>query len=103
MQAYAKDVAGTAIAYSPTSYPYFFADTNGNGMVDADETDRYPTWTPRLLQAAYNYQYATKDPGDYAHNGKYIIQTLYNSLVSLSQQTTVDMTGMERPEVPPTQ
>ncbi len=25
MQSYAKDVAGTAIAYSPTSYPYFFA------------------------------------------------------------------------------
>ena len=46
-------------------------------------------------------QYATKDPGDYAHNGKYIIQTLYDSLVSLSQQTTVDMTGMERPEAPP--
>ncbi len=103
MQAYAKDVAGTAIAYDGASYPYFFLDANGNGIVDADETDRYPTWTPRLLQAAYNFQYATKDPGDYAHNGKYIIQTLYDSLVSLGQQTTVDMTGMERPEAPPAQ
>ena len=101
MQSYAKDVAGTAIAYDGARYPYFFLDANGNGIVDADETDRYPTWTPRLLQAAYNFQYATKDPGDYAHNGKYIIQTLYDSLVSLSQQTTVDMTGMERPEAPP--
>ena len=31
-------------------------------------------WTPRLLKAAYNYQVASKDPGTFAHNAKYIIQ-----------------------------
>lgn len=103
VQVYAKDVAGTPIAYNPGRHPYFFIDANENGVADPDEGDRYATWTPRLLQAAYNYQYATKDPGDYAHNGKYILQTLYDSLASLSTQVTVDMTGMVRPEVPPTQ
>ncbi|MCC6188392.1 MAG: polyheme membrane-associated cytochrome C, partial [Anaerolineales bacterium] len=40
----------------------------------------YASWTPGLLRAAYNYQYAQKDPGAFAHNGKYIIQILYDSL-----------------------
>jgi hypothetical protein len=103
IQVYARDVAGTPIAYNPARHPYFFIDANDNGVADPDEGDRFTSWTPRLLQAAYNYQYASKDPGDYAHNGKYIIQTLYDSLASLGQAVTVDMAGMERPEVPPAQ
>ena len=51
-------------------------------------------WTPRLLRAAYNYQYATKDPGVYAHNGKYITQALYDTLEDMG----VDVSGMVRPE-----
>jgi hypothetical protein len=100
LQLYANDVAGAPIAYDGARYPYFFSDANGNGIVDADEADAYPNWTPRLLQAAYNFQYATKDPGDYTHNGKYILQTLYDSLSSLGEQVAVDMAGMVRPEVP---
>ena len=57
----------------------------------------YNSWTPRLLRAAYNYQYSTKDPGTFAHNGKYIIQVLYDSLEDLSKATTVDMKGLVRP------
>jgi hypothetical protein len=40
------------------------------------------------LKAAYNYQYATKDPGAFAHNGKYIIQLLYDSLADLDTTTS---------------
>jgi hypothetical protein len=66
-------------------YPYFF---NEDG-------DDYGTWTPRLLRAAYNYQYATKDPGGYAHNGLYILGLLYDSLNDLSALSP----GMVRPEI----
>ncbi len=96
LQDYVKNVVGTAIVYNPFAYPYFFADANGNGALDEGEK-AYSTWTPRLLRAAYNYQYVTKDPGAFAHNGKYIIQVLYDTLTDLGQKVTVDMTGMVRP------
>ncbi|MCC6192336.1 MAG: hypothetical protein IT318_25175, partial [Anaerolineales bacterium] len=79
IQAYAADTAGTALVYDTHAYPYFFADANANGAVDEGE-EGYASWTPGLLRAAYNYQYAQKDPGAFAHNGKYIIQILYDSL-----------------------
>jgi hypothetical protein len=96
IQAYAAETVGTAIAYDGHAYPYFFVDTNGNGEADVDEANygnRYATWTPRLLKAAYNYQYATKDPGNFAHNGQYILQVLYDSLADMGG----DMGGMTRP------
>jgi hypothetical protein len=95
IQAYADEVT-TPIVYDAHAYPYFFVDTNANGEPDADEVNygnRYNAWTPRLLQAAYNYQYATKDPGGFAHNGKYVIQILYDSLADIGGDTT----GMVRP------
>lgn len=102
LQRYAADVLGAPIIYDGHSYPYFFNDANGNGQVDEGEANfgnRYASWSPRLLQAAYNYQYAAKDPGAFAHNGKYILQVLYDSLASLATQVPVDMEGMVRPEV----
>ena len=91
IQEYARDVVGVPIMYS-SGYPYFFID-DGSG-------DRYNAFTPRLLQATYNYQYVKKDPGGYAHNGNYIIQILYDGIASLMSHpdvTEVDMTGMVRP------
>ncbi len=100
IQAYAADVVGTPIVYDSHAYPYFFTDTNGNGEPDPDEANygnRYATWTPRLLRAAYNYQYVTKDPGAFAHNGKYVIQVLYDTLVDMGAAVDVDMAGLVRP------
>jgi hypothetical protein len=97
MQDYATEVTGAeAIVYDSHAYPYFFIDTNANGKPDEDEAaypNRYATWTPRLLRAAYNYQYAAKDPGAFAHNGKYILQVLYDALEDMG----VDVSGMVRP------
>lgn len=96
IQDYAADVAGTPIIYDSHSHPYFFIDTNANGESDPDEVNsgnRYATWTPRLVQAAYNYQYARKDPGASAHNAKYVLQVLYDSLEDLGG----DVSGMTRP------
>jgi hypothetical protein len=104
IQAYAKDVIKTPIAYTADSNPYFFIDTNGNGKVDADEAksaNRYPNFTPRLLRAAYTYQYTQKDPGLFAHNPKYGAQILYDALEDLGKGgVKVDMTGLVRPAVP---
>jgi hypothetical protein len=96
IQAYANDVVGTPIVYDSRTYPYFFTDANGNGALDPDEANdgnEYSAWTPRLIQAAYNYQYVAMDPGAYAHNGKYVIQVLYDSLADIGGSTA----GMIRP------
>ena len=58
--------------------------TNGNGVADPTETTQYNAFTARLLKATYNYQVSTKDPGAYAHNGKYIIELLYDSIEDLN-------------------
>ena len=76
IQAYAAEVAATPIVYSSEAFPYWFIDVNENGEADADEINsgnRFASWTPRLLRAAYNYQTSKKDPGNYVHGGKYII------------------------------
>lgn len=84
--AYAADTVGTAIVYDSHAYPYFFTDLNGDGESTPDEANygnKYATWTPRLLKAAYNYQVASKDPGGFAHNAKYMISLLYDSIEDL--------------------
>jgi hypothetical protein len=96
LQNYATTTAGSPIVYDAASYPYFFIDTNANGVADPDEatsSNAYASWTPRLLRAAYNYQWVQKDPGAFAHNGKYILQILYDSISDLGG----DVTGMTRP------
>jgi hypothetical protein len=101
IQAYAKDVLKKPIIYSPDAYPYFFNDTNGNGQLDPDEANAknaYATWSPRLLEAAYNYHYVIKDPGAFVHNGPYVMQVLYDSIQDLGKKVTVDMKGMVRPQ-----
>lgn len=101
IQDYAANVAGTPIVYDAHSHPYFFIDSNENGEVDEEEVDssnRFNAWTPRLLRAAYNYQVSVKDPGSYAHGGKYIIELLYDSMADLSSALAepIDMAAMHR-------
>jgi hypothetical protein len=98
MQTYAADNAGTAaIVYDSHSYPYYFIDTDEDGVSggpsEANYGNRYASWTPALLRAAYNYQYSQKDPGAFAHNGKYLLQLLYDSLRDMGG----DVGGMTRP------
>ena len=99
MQAYAKKVS-KPIAYEAHTYPYFFYDTNTNGKADKAEAvfkNQYKSWTPRLLKAAYNYQFVAKDMGAYAHNPRYVMQLLFDSMADLSSTARTDMTGMVRP------
>ena len=95
---YASEVIGTPIVFNAQIYPYWFLDKDSDGLADPEETNysnRYNLWTPRLLRATYNYTWALKDPGSYAHNGLYIIQVLYDTL----QDIGGDISGLTRPEV----
>jgi hypothetical protein len=86
IRVYAKDEIGTPIGYDPHTYPYFFIDSNNNGEIDSEEAvfnNRYSPWTPRLLRAAYNYNYVSHDPGVFAHNSDYILQALYDSIADV--------------------
>ncbi|MEI2613267.1 MAG: hypothetical protein V9G20_31920 [Candidatus Promineifilaceae bacterium] len=101
MQAYATEATGAGIVYDEHAYPYFFLDTNGDGVTDEAEVNgdnQFNTWTPRLAKAAYNYQVSLKDPGRFAHGGKYIIQLLYDSIENLNagMTTPVDITNANR-------
>ena len=82
MQAYAE-AHGGAITYDSHAYPYFF-DANGEG---------YAAWTPRLVRAAFNYQYIQKDPGAYVHNPRFVMQFLIDSIEDLGG----DVSGYIRP------
>lgn len=94
---YASETIGTPIAQGG-GYPYWFTDTNGNGVVDEDEASRdnaYATWTPTLLKAIYNWQWIHSDPGGYAHNPEYLIQVMYDTLMDVGGEEVV--AGMTRP------
>ncbi|MBN2115346.1 MAG: hypothetical protein JW730_02175 [Anaerolineales bacterium] len=84
IQAYAE-AQGAAITYDSHTYPYFL-DANGKG---------YAAWTPRLLKAAYNYQYYQKDPGAFVHNPAFVAQFLIDSIEDLGG----DVSKYTRPEV----
>jgi hypothetical protein len=45
------------------------------------------------MKAAYNYQYYQKDPGAFAHNAKYVMQVLYDSIEAVGGDTK----GLVRP------
>ena len=83
---YALAKTGTGIVHGD-GYPYFFRDTNGNGVADATEQDRanaFASFTVRLARAVYNYQFVSKDTGGFAHGAKYQIQLLYDGIADLN-------------------
>jgi hypothetical protein len=100
IQMYAKEVGGTAVVYDPATYPYWFADADGDGKPDqnAGTPVGYSAWSARMLKAAYNYQVSAKDPGAFAHNAKYIMELLYDSIDDLNGKISkpVDMTKLAR-------
>jgi hypothetical protein len=94
---YAAEVAGAPLVYDGTSYPYFFADANGDGFVDeaAGEPVAYNFWTPRSLRTAYNWKLVTSDPGNFAHNPHYALELLYDSINDLSGPLGIDMEQLD--------
>jgi hypothetical protein len=100
IKAYAKTVSGRPIIYDLETFPYFFIDTNNNGIAETDKLrfpNRYNAWTSRLLKAAYNYQFVIKDPGAYAHNSTYALELLYDSISDLGTKIPTDLGKAVRP------
>ena len=99
IQTYATETSGAGIVYNATAYPYFFLDANGDGEPDQNDQGQNSNfngyWTPRLLRAAFNYQYTQKDPGAFVHNPKYVIQFLIDSIEDLGG----DVSSYTRPAV----
>ncbi|SLN26297.1 cytochrome C [Roseisalinus antarcticus] len=96
IQRYAADVATVPLIYDGGSYPYFFADENGDGVADTVDGRgvAYGNWTPRMLRTAYNWKLVTSDPGIYAHNPHYALELLYDSVEDLSGPLGVDMDSL---------
>jgi predicted CXXCH cytochrome family protein len=90
------------LCYDPARYPYWFtgvSQPDGRCPVPvAPESAGYASWTPRLVRAAYNLHLASKDPGAFAHNAKYLIELLHDSITDLNGRLTVkvDMTRAVR-------
>ena len=104
MRAYANLVLGAPVAYDGFTYPYFFNDPNNNGIVDSSEANTangYSKFSARLLRAAYNYQVSVKDPNGYAHNGKYLIELIFDSIEDLNTKIEggAQAAGLHRPAV----
>ncbi|MCB9788501.1 MAG: Ig-like domain-containing protein [Deltaproteobacteria bacterium] len=101
IQAYSTSQGQPAICYAEASYPYWFKDTDGDGSCSASEAsfaNAYKSWSPRILKATYNFQVSLKDPGAFAHNAKYIIQVMYDSIVDLNEGITpkLDISKLQR-------
>ena len=101
IQEYGRSVTGAPIVYDSHSYPYFFNDTNDNGVADLDEMNRsnqYRSFTARLVRATYNLQFSKKDSAGFAHGGKYVIELLYDSIEDLNTtlNNPISMAGMFR-------
>jgi len=98
---YASSVNKKPIVYDSHAYPYYFNDSNNNGTADGKEAiypNRYQSWTPRLLKAAYNYQFVAKDPGAYAHNPSYVLQILIDSIDDISRKLGLADHNYARPK-----
>jgi hypothetical protein len=64
------------VQYDPVAYPYWFKAPGPTNYAT-----RYLDFDFDMLTAAYNYQVAAKDPAGYIHNGAYIKQLLFDSIV----------------------
>ncbi|OGP32955.1 MAG: hypothetical protein A2X88_09005 [Deltaproteobacteria bacterium GWC2_65_14] len=104
IQAYAAaappDGTGVPIVYAPGVYPYWFIDTNANGLVDPGEAvfaNRYVAFDATLLRAAYNYTVVQNEPCGYIHNARSLLQLLFDSIRDLDPNAVLAPTVLIRP------
>lgn len=98
IQAYATNVSGAGICYTSGSYPYFFLDNGragsgvpaavaNDGVCQPDEAvsaNAFNKFTPRLLRAAYNYNFYMREPNAWAHNARYVTEILFDAITDLN-------------------
>jgi hypothetical protein len=59
----------------------------------ATSANSFKTWTAGLLKAAHSFQIYQKEPGEWAHNTKYAVQLLIDSIEDLGG----DVSQFKRP------
>ena len=93
---YAAQVLGAPMVYDGASYPYFFADANGDGVIDTAEGKpvAYSGWTPRMLRAVYNWKFVTADHAIFVHNPHYALELIHDSIEDLAGPLGVDMASL---------
>jgi len=99
MQSYTESKLGTGIGYAD-NFPYLFVDTNRDGILSEEEAvfaNAYKAFTPRLMWAAFNYQFSLKEPAGYVHNGNYVLQLLHDSIMDISTAAGDPVAGLTRP------
>ncbi len=79
LDAAGKTKAKACIAFNAVN-PYWFSDTNCDGVADGGG---YKSFTPRLARACYNLLVSKNDPGGFAHNSAYVRNVLAASIDSL--------------------
>jgi hypothetical protein len=96
IQAYAQGLGNTnggtsQLCFNDANYSYWFVATaadlaNGtcNSTTGWAAAGTNTVWTPRLARATYNYKFAMKDPGAWAHNPKYAAQIMYDAIKDLN-------------------
>jgi hypothetical protein len=87
---YASEVVEEPILYNFDQFPYWFQGTQD------DQGPPYEAWTPRLLRTAYNYHFIMNAKGAFAHNPRYALQVLYDSIGDLAEMVDADTDGMVR-------
>ncbi len=88
---YANDVSGKPLIYDGHTYPYWFEDKGTIGTFEPGVDTGFASWTARLVKTAFNYQMWQKDPGAFAHNGKYLMELMYDGIEELDAHANVDV------------
>ena len=96
IQAYAAALGNTnggtsQLCFNDANYSYWFVATASdiasgtcNSTTGWAAAGTNTVWTPRLARATYNYKFAMKDPGAWAHNPKYAAQIMFDAIQDLN-------------------
>jgi hypothetical protein len=74
-------LASKGIFYNPATYPYFHKVSTTASQTGSTG---YSNWTQSQLKAAFNLNTFYKEPGAFAHNGKYAAEILIDSIADMS-------------------
>jgi hypothetical protein len=74
-------LASKGIFYNPDTYPYFHRES---AKASQAGSTGYSSWTQPQLKAAFNLNTFYKEPGAFAHNGKYAAEILIDAIADLS-------------------
>jgi hypothetical protein len=94
----ASEANGAKLVYEGHTNPYWFWDKDGDNLydstIDASSTGK---WTVALMRACHNYQFWAKETQGWAHNRKYVMELLYDSIDDLNGGVDGDVPTLTRP------